>query len=435
MQQHHPQQQQQQQQVYYQRSRSESRRPKLPWNRSRSLERDRDRSHSPSRISSPTWTEPRSPLTIRSSWNHQALRDTGTQTVQTVVGKDDGGYFEIKSYFHRSRVHFRKNRALADVTCQVSGQTAEPSGSNATVSRNDSLFRRIRNLSEEVQQIQDIVDSRQVSKTSYRHSMPPEDSLDYIQSVDTLLNEKQSRPTTMHTADTYTEGTVKVKVGDYRNSNSQQRQTSSQQNRLSNSHQQNGTLKTGTAAIIPNGSSRSSSYGRYYQSQLSKSTPSPAVFVTPPTPEATMVRNPLSTVTNNIYGNYGRARSVVDGDFEDYPDNRSTRSTSFAPKAKSMAGSLRLSVGPNGQPQNHSTSYTLTPVSPPSPYTTASDVRFHTTSTSHKSYPVPIGRVGAVVSNTGTSSRLYRPIERVYFPHGAPSDIRRRAHSAPRPRY
>ena len=84
-----------------------------------------------------------------------------------------------------------------------------------------------------------------------------------------------------------------------------------------------------------------------YLSQLLKSTPSPAVFVTSPNPEARMVHNPLYTVTNNIYGNCGRSSSVVDGDFDDYPDNMSASATSFPPKVKSssVAGCLRLSLG------------------------------------------------------------------------------------------
>ena len=47
---------------YHQRSRSENRRPRIPWVRSKSP--GRDRSYSPLRITSPTWTEPRSPITV-----------------------------------------------------------------------------------------------------------------------------------------------------------------------------------------------------------------------------------------------------------------------------------------------------------------------------------------------------------------------------------
>ena len=271
---------------YHQRSRSENRRPRIPWVRSKSP--GRDRSYSPLRITSPTWTEPRSPITVRSGWN-QELRDVGTQTMESTVGKDDGGYFEIKSYFHRSKIYINKNKKFSDVTIQVTGHTAEPAESKAPVTRKDSLFRRIRNLSAEVQEIQDIVDSRQVTK-SQRHSAPAEDTVDYnyISSVDTLLNEKNPQPrpqSHLHTSEMrHTEGTVKVSVGDYRKKGVENQQNQNSRNRH---NVQNGSVRS---FQIQNGA--------YYQSPLSKSSPTPAVFVTPPTPETVGITGaPSSRIT------------------------------------------------------------------------------------------------------------------------------------------
>ena len=163
----------------------------------------------------------------------------------------------------------------------------------------------------------------------------------------------------------------------------------------------------------------------------------PQCSFTPPTPETVgITEHPLAGLpSNSVYGNYGRARSVVDGDFDDYPD-----SARFPRKAKSVAGSLRLSVAPKST-LNHTGYSTQNSTLNRTGYSTQNGTlnRYSTQNTVvsngvRKSYPaaVPVSRVGAVVNTTG---RLYRPIERVYFPHGAPSDIRRRAQSAPRPRH
>ena len=409
------------QNTFYRQSRSEHRRPRIPWGRSRS--RDRERSSSPAWRSGSPWSEPRSPnIIVQSQFNENTLRDTGTQTIgEPLTLHDLKTTRDIKSYFHQSKVYYQGNRKVADATCQVVSQMSERDKMN-TVSRTDSLFRRIRNLSAEVKQIQEIVDIRQSTrKAATAKQKSAEDDVDYIKSVDTMLNEKPgmySQPT-LYTSDMYGEGTVRVKVGDYRHND----------NKNNTAVKSNGTVtqryvkrNSATSATLSNGSYNSyiarayqndspkvypSSTPKAYQSAASKAFHSPAVFVTPPSPQlqtTTQTFHPLSPQTY-IHGNYGRARSVVDGDF-DYTDN-----VPIPRKTKSVgAGSLRLvpakSLG-------------------------------HMTYAAHQSngvrpgYAASVsGGVGATISHGNT--RVYRPIERVYFPHGAPTEFRRRAHSAPR---